>query len=87
MSTTEQDFDSGIEEKQPVDQVAKQAPEAHPSSYERQRRLREEFNRRIEEQRKLSHDAAMTAFREGCADRERKRKEREETNRRLRGGR
>jgi hypothetical protein len=30
MSTTEQDFESSIEEKQPVDQVAKQEPEAHP---------------------------------------------------------
>jgi hypothetical protein len=33
MSTTEQDFDSGIEEKRPVDRVAKKAPEAHPSLY------------------------------------------------------
>jgi hypothetical protein len=33
MSTTEQDFDSGIEEKQPVDRVPKQEPEAHPLLY------------------------------------------------------
>jgi hypothetical protein len=32
MSTTEQDFDSGSEEKQPVDQVPKQSPE-HPFRY------------------------------------------------------
>jgi hypothetical protein len=31
MNTTEQDFDSGIEEKRPADQVGKQAPEGHPS--------------------------------------------------------
>jgi hypothetical protein len=33
MNTSEQDFDSGIEEKQPVHQMAKQSPEAHPFRY------------------------------------------------------
>jgi hypothetical protein len=40
MSTTEQDFDSGIEEKQREDQVAKNAPERPPSLYGRQGRVK-----------------------------------------------
>ena len=40
MSTTEQDSDSGIEEKKPVDQVAKNAPEAPPSLHGLQGRVK-----------------------------------------------
>lgn len=37
MNTTEQDFDSGIEEKHPVDHLRKWAPEKHPTLYGRNR--------------------------------------------------
>ncbi|MFZ3330282.1 MAG: hypothetical protein WA197_06595 [Candidatus Acidiferrales bacterium] len=39
MSTTERDFDSGIEEKQREDHVAKNAPERPPPLYGRQGRV------------------------------------------------
>ncbi len=87
MNTTEQDFNSRMEEKPRADEAAKKTPEANPSPHERHRTLREEFNRRIEEQRKHEQVVAKKALEAFAADRERKRKEWEETNRRLRGGR
>ena len=40
MKTAEKDFDSGIEEKQREDQIAKNAPEVHPPLYGRQGRVK-----------------------------------------------
>lgn len=40
MSTTEQDFDSRIEEKPCADERAKNAPQAHPFLYEQRGRVK-----------------------------------------------